>query len=1162
MKFLIASLLGCLSTAFAADTKVLGSPPARGLSFLQRRALLENESFPVASLSRRDDYTCGPGSQSSAQSPAQLRTFQLTGDQIPAGMELVAVKAAIVDMDRRIVAMDALAIVTLMQSVANTRIPLTKNVRSTLAVRSLAFAGRQKTSVMTSASPTASSIQSRQEVEGLGRPCLKRHDVVIGYWEAWNDRSKCHPGKASDLPIDALTHVNYAFAYLDPQSFKITTMDAATPASTFEDLADLKVMNPNLQIFVSIGGWTFSDNGTATQPVFGNIARSAANRQTFANNLLQFLDSFGYDGVDIDWEYPGAPDRGGSKDDGANYVLMLETLRKTFDASGRKLGVTFTAPSSFWYLRWFDLPGMMKHADWVNLMSYDLHGVWDSSNPIGSIVQGHTNLTEIKLAAELFWRVNIPPSKVALGFGFYGRAFTLADPSCKTPGCPFSGGARPGPCTGTSGYLAHYEIQDILKNKKRDITPVYDKEAAVKYVAWDTDQWISYDDDETFKNKIDWADSVGFDGSLIWASDLDDYELTAHKALTGKTDIGTSLSLKQTQKPIVAEIDASFGSNCYKEPNEFTQMCETGYVKVGADKAGIDCKDTPDDLCGKIICCPKDAGMVNCMWRGSGGDCNGQCHPGEVKITGSSWGGKPGESSPNKKCSRGGKAFCCQTNKFEDLTESCYWTSHCGDSCKSDEESVAHAYDRWGWATVFCNGYHYCCKKDKPIPFRACHWVGKGDCADNTCDKTEVTLWTDGYRKKSLCCKPNADAVKEMTCNIDLCSYDPSLCEDDPDYGMDDGLVKRTYVDPFDGQEYEYLDKRDVFPGKPRPMSYRMGAITVNWLSRMYPETREKLFGGDGASTVTLRGGYNMASTICSATGVRFTKLADLAKTGFHTEHFHEIQMPKWLLKTAYTGQLPGGGVMKAPTLSAANIAAGWNKVYSVSLNKLVETVTDQKDWTFPDTPAQRFGAIVGDFGYRYGLFFVDGPMNGIKGKLFQNFNPMSSINLKNLLTIGINGGTAAEPAITAVSETLQKVRLPAYFPVAYHYILDYGIAPVNALLTKFGTHQTFGVFNYMNDALIAGFVDRTRADQLKEIQNMDQYINELAGMLAVWLEFEPAYYAMAAAKAATFVKFTTNYIMLRLGTGAGLSNDLAQLVWTAGQLSKQVDQLRFQHLG
>lgn len=72
--------------------------------------------------------------------------------------------------------------------------------------------------------------------------------------------------------------------------------------------------------------------------------------------------------------------------------------------------------------------------------------------------------------------------------------------------------------------LAHYEIQDIIsKNKKRGLTPVYDKEAAVKYMTWDDDQWISYDDADTFKDKVEWADSIGFTGSLIWASDLGEF---------------------------------------------------------------------------------------------------------------------------------------------------------------------------------------------------------------------------------------------------------------------------------------------------------------------------------------------------------------------------------------------------------------------------------------------------------------------------------------------------------------------------------------------------------------------------------------------------------------------------------------------------------------
>lgn len=157
-------------------------------------------------------------------------------------------------------------------------------------------------------------------------------------------------------------------------------------------------------------------------------------------------------------------------------------------------------------------------------MSYDLHGAWDATNPVGSIVQGHTNLTEIKIAAELFWRVKIPPSKIVLGLGFYGRSFTLSDPSCTKPGCPFSGASSPGPCTDTGGILGYYEIQDILRGtttKKRDtISPTHDATDAVNYFTFDKDQWVSYDDAVTFKQKTDWANSVGLGGVLIWASDL------------------------------------------------------------------------------------------------------------------------------------------------------------------------------------------------------------------------------------------------------------------------------------------------------------------------------------------------------------------------------------------------------------------------------------------------------------------------------------------------------------------------------------------------------------------------------------------------------------------------------------------------------------------
>lgn len=79
-----------------------------------------------------------------------------------------------------------------------------------------------------------------------------------------------------------------------------------------------------------------------------------------------------------------APDRGGKEEDTDNYVALLQTLRQTFESSPRKYGLTFTIPSSYWYLRWFNLPDMLKYADWLNLMSYDLHGKVPNPKSLGS----------------------------------------------------------------------------------------------------------------------------------------------------------------------------------------------------------------------------------------------------------------------------------------------------------------------------------------------------------------------------------------------------------------------------------------------------------------------------------------------------------------------------------------------------------------------------------------------------------------------------------------------------------------------------------------------------------------------------------------------------------------------------------------------------------
>lgn len=71
----------------------------------------------------------------------------------------------------------------------------------------------------------------------------------------------------------------------------------------------------------------------------------------------------------------------------------------------------------------FDIVSIDPIVDWFNIMTYDLHGTWDGTDPyIGQVALAHTNLTEIEQSLELLWRNNIDPTRVNMGLGFYGRS--------------------------------------------------------------------------------------------------------------------------------------------------------------------------------------------------------------------------------------------------------------------------------------------------------------------------------------------------------------------------------------------------------------------------------------------------------------------------------------------------------------------------------------------------------------------------------------------------------------------------------------------------------------------------------------------------------------------------------------------------------------------
>ncbi|KAL3261212.1 hypothetical protein ABHI18_003949 [Aspergillus niger] len=144
------------------------------------------------------------------------------------------------------------------------------------------------------------------------------------------------------------------------------------------------------------------------------------------------------------------------------------------------------------------------------------------------------------LVRNLSWSQEVRAGKINLGHGFYGRSFTLTDPSCTAAGCPFSSGGNPGNCSASPGTLMDSEILAIIADG--GTTSVLDKDAAVNVVTWDTDQWVSYDDETTIKMKKYYANGKCLGGTNASQELLEMNGLIKKSLFGGQTPQVSSLS--------------------------------------------------------------------------------------------------------------------------------------------------------------------------------------------------------------------------------------------------------------------------------------------------------------------------------------------------------------------------------------------------------------------------------------------------------------------------------------------------------------------------------------------------------------------------------------------------------------------------------------------
>lgn len=313
---------------------------------------------------------------------------------------------------------------------------------------------------------------------------------VIGYFTGWRTGGDGTPAYlAPDIPWDKVTHLNYAFAHIDSGNRISVGTDSSTNPATgmtwpgvsgaetdpefpykghFNLLNKFKKQHPDVKTLISVGGWAetggyFDDGGTRVNSGgFYSMATNAdgsvnqSGIDTFADSAVAFIRKYGFNGVDIDYEYPTSMKDAGHPLDWPlsnarrsglvkGYAALMKTLRERLDragtADGRHYLLSVAAPSSGYLLRGMETFQVQKYLDYVNIMSYDLHGAWNEY--VGPNASLFDDGKDAELAAAgvystsqyggigylntdwayHYFRGSMPAGRINIGLPYYTRGF-------------------------------------------------------------------------------------------------------------------------------------------------------------------------------------------------------------------------------------------------------------------------------------------------------------------------------------------------------------------------------------------------------------------------------------------------------------------------------------------------------------------------------------------------------------------------------------------------------------------------------------------------------------------------------------------------------------------------------------------------------------------
>ncbi|NP_001075574.1 oviduct-specific glycoprotein precursor [Oryctolagus cuniculus] len=338
---------------------------------------------------------------------------------------------------------------------------------------------------------------------------------LVCYFTNW---AHSRPGPAAILPHDLdpflCTHLIFAFASMNDN--EIVAKDVQDERIFYPEFNKLKERNRELKTLLSIGGWNF---GTTR---FTAMLSSFASREKFINSVISLLRTHNFDGLDLFFLYPGL--RGSPAHDRWTFLFLVEELLFAFQReallikrprlllSAAVSGVPHIIQTSY------DVRLLGKLLDFINVLSYDLHGSWEKFTGHNSPLFSLPEDPKSSAYAMNYWRkLGAPSEKLIMGFPTYGRTFHLLKATNHGLQAQAIGPASPGKYTKQAGFLAYYEVCSFVRKAKRHwIDYQY-----VPY-AYKGKEWVGYDDAISFSYKAMFVKREHFGGAMVWTLDMDD----------------------------------------------------------------------------------------------------------------------------------------------------------------------------------------------------------------------------------------------------------------------------------------------------------------------------------------------------------------------------------------------------------------------------------------------------------------------------------------------------------------------------------------------------------------------------------------------------------------------------------------------------------------